>query len=98
MPLRTWRVTFFCGALSSHSTRKRNHTGLQLIANAFREASNSDTLKNIPMDDKRPTMTVVNLLVVIFRCESLDENYNKMNAPDKKLVFPPCGMQNKIKS
>lgn len=41
------------------------------------------------MDDKRPKIMVVNLLLVIFRCERLDENYNKINAPDKKFVFSP---------
>lgn len=50
------------------------------------------------MDDKRPKMMVVNLLLVIFRYERLDENYNKINAPDKKFVFPPMCHAKKIKS
>lgn len=41
------------------------------------------------MGDKRPKVTVINLLPIIFKGERIDENYTQNNAPDRKIwLFP----------
>lgn len=52
---------------------------------SLREAPKQNKLRKISMDDKGPKITVVNLLLVIFRCGRLAENYNKNTEPNKTI-------------